>query len=192
MMNTPSIRIHITAEACIAGALFLLILPLHWLLSALATALIHELCHLLLLKLCGVTISDLTIRTGGAVITTGHMDPWQEFLSALAGPVGSLLTFFIFLDHAPVLSLCAGMQGIYNLLPLLPLDGGRILWCLLGWLFPRHRRSIMFLIRCCLSLIFCLLGLYTIIRTKAWMLSLPIIFLLLRKIPCKDGQERVQ
>lgn len=47
---------------------------------------------------------------------------------AAAGPLGSFL-FARAMTFFPEASVCALVQGIYNLLPVYPLDGGRIFRC---------------------------------------------------------------
>lgn len=107
-------------------ALLLLTLPLPWLLAAVTAALFHELCHLAAVKLAGGTVTGLTIGPGGAVME-GQLPPGVgEGFAILAGPVGSLA--LLSMCHVcPRIALCAGVQGLYNLLPLPWLDGGRAL-----------------------------------------------------------------
>lgn len=49
-----------------------------------------------------------------------------EILSALAGPAGSFLLLSLY-RVAPHIAICGLIQGMYNLLPVYPLDGGRAL-----------------------------------------------------------------
>ena len=91
-----------------------------------AAMLCHELGHLAALLACGVHLHGLRLEVGGAVLETGPMDYRREILCALAGPAVNLLLlplgrrFPLFV----VLSLCL---ALFNLLPILPLDGGRAL-----------------------------------------------------------------
>ena len=91
---------------------------------------IHELCHLLSLWLLGIPVSQLTFTLTGAKMQTGPMAPAQECLSAAAGPLGGLLPM-LFCRYIPRIAICGLVQSLYNLLPLFPLDGGRILRCCL-------------------------------------------------------------
>lgn len=107
-------------------ALLLLTLPLPWLLAAVTAALFHELCHLAAVRLAGGRVTGLTIGPGGAVME-GQLPPGVGAgLAILAGPAGSL-TLLALCHVCPRIALCAGIQGLFNLLPLPWLDGGRAL-----------------------------------------------------------------
>ena len=56
----------------------------------------------------------------------GCLSPVRELLAAAAGPVGSL-SLMLMGRLFPRLALCGLVQGLFNLLPIYPLDGGRIL-----------------------------------------------------------------
>lgn len=128
-----------TADASVyfLGALLLLTLPLRWLLAAVIAAVIHELCHMLAVRLLGGTIMGVTIGPGGAVMETTPFSRGKELVCALAGPVGSLLLLSL-CRWIPRIALCAGVQALYNLLPVYPLDGGRVLHCAAGLVLPER------------------------------------------------------
>lgn len=183
------IDVQLSPGACIVGALALLILPLRWIAGAVFAAVFHEWCHYLALRICGIRIFGFAVSTNGAVLETEPMDRWQELICALAGPAGS---FLLALMHRwlPVAALCAGVQGLYNLLPLYPFDGGRVLRCLVG----AQRAEII-----CRILIFALavLGIYCFARLKMGFGMMAAVYLLIhraafRKIPCKDRPLGVQ
>lgn len=91
-----------------------------------AAMLCHELGHLAALLACGVPVRRLRLELGGAVLETGAMDYRREILCALAGPAVNLLLLPLGrrFPMFAVLSLCL---ALFNLLPILPLDGGRAL-----------------------------------------------------------------
>jgi len=117
--------IHADGTFWIFLALLILTLPLNWVLSALLAAAVHELCHLLMMRFLGINVYSLRIRPGGAMLDTGPMSPKEELLSALAGPLGSFFLLAL-VRTAPRITLCALVQGLFNLLPLGDMDGGRI------------------------------------------------------------------
>ncbi len=111
---------------------FALICVLAWLdgrlcLWFMAGVLCHEAGHFLVLKLCGVKICGFSLRLTGAMICTGQTGYGQECLCALAGPAASLLAAGISLRLLPRFAVLNGLLAAVNLLPLYPLDGGRIL-----------------------------------------------------------------
>lgn len=103
-----------------------------------ASLLVHEMAHTLVALLLGVKVRDIEILPFGGQARiedfTG-LEPDVEIYIALAGPLVSLflaaLCYFIFpwpnqqmVSFLIRLNLCL---GAFNLLPALPLDGGRIL-----------------------------------------------------------------
>ena len=129
------IRLDVEPSAMLLAAAGLLILPFDWLLSGILAAAVHEMGHLAALAYFGIRISELKIRAGGAVITTGYLPPIQEIISAAAGPLFSFLLVFLW-RWFPAVALFGFVQGMFNLIPIYPLDGGRILGCLLALLLP--------------------------------------------------------
>lgn len=124
-------RFRIEGAACFLLALGLLILPLKWLIAVCLAAGFHELCHYAAARLLGVTILSFSVGPGGCLLSTGPLTRRRELICAAAGPAGSLLLFFL-IHHFPLLAICGLVQGVYNLLPIYPMDGGRILRCIAG------------------------------------------------------------
>ena len=120
------VRIH--GSACLLWAFLLLCVPLRWLLSSLAAACFHELCHYAALRLIGGKILSLQIQANGTTMEIVPLPSEKELICALAGPMGSMLLLLL-IQVFPRVALCAGLQGIFNLLPLYPLDGGRAIRC---------------------------------------------------------------
>lgn len=129
--------IHLDNRACFLWAFFLLILPADWLLSAFFAACIHEVSHIAAIALLGGSVNSLALEPFGAVIHAEGIDGWKEILSAVAGPLGSFFSVLV-IRQFPVFGLCALVQGAYNLLPVYPLDGGRILYGILRQLCPNE------------------------------------------------------
>ena len=113
----------------------------------------HELGHLLTLKTLGVPIYRISLQAGGACLLTAHMSYRDELLSAAAGPVMNLISALLFLHRVPVFALVNLTLFLFNLLPFYPLDGGRILRCLLQLLLRGGRAAILTERIICLSCI---------------------------------------
>lgn len=114
-----------------------LVLPVNWLFSMIFAAVFHELCHYVSIRMTGNEVVFLTITGHGMVMQTTPLSAVQECLCALAGPMGSMLLFLCY-PVIPRISICAGVQGVFNLLPVYPLDGGRIINALLGIFLSEH------------------------------------------------------
>ncbi len=112
----------------------------------------HEAAHLLAAKALGVGVSQLKLMPFGGAIALENpyaLAPSKLLAVAAAGPVGSLvaLTTSAALAHwrlvSPTLALALVrtnlMLGLFNLLPALPLDGGRMLYALLEGRLGRTR-----------------------------------------------------
>ena len=122
--SCPRLNFQIDGAACLLGALALLMLPIHWIAAAVIAAGVHEACHLIALKLCGCRLAGFSIGSSGATIETEPLSPVAEMICSLAGPLGSLALLLV-ARWMPHIALCAAVQGIFNLLPVPALDGGR-------------------------------------------------------------------
>ncbi len=154
----------------------------------------HELAHLLAAKLCRVGIAEIRLMPfgGSARIENPYrLSPSQLIPTAAAGPAANLLLAVGIAALAQWRVLLPGRAVelirpnltlmLFNLLPALPLDGGRILCALLGpWLGERRAQSLLLwsgrLLAGALLLAFALGGL----ERGIWNLSLPLaaVFLL--------------
>lgn len=121
--------VQIDYSAYLLFALCILLLPVRWVLGAVFAAAVHELFHLATICIFRVGISGIRIHLGGIVIQTDAMETWVEACCALSGPIGSF-SVLLFARQCPEAALIALCQGIFNLLPIYPLDGGRFLRCI--------------------------------------------------------------
>lgn len=101
--------------------------------------LVHEAGHFMVLRLCGIPVTGISLGLCGAVMDTGCMSYRQEFLCAAAGPAASVLLGLPVLPFASMLGLISLGLAAVNLLPLYPLDGGRMLHAFLMLLLPQKR-----------------------------------------------------
>jgi len=106
--------------------------------STFLIAAIHELSHILCAKLLGVKISHVTIFPFGvAAVLSGEYirNSAKEFAIAFCGPFINLVLFWILhflsqVSNSTVINYCADVNlamCAVNLVPTLPLDGGRML-----------------------------------------------------------------
>ena len=180
---------------CIGAAFLLLVLPLEWVLSAITAALIHELSHILAVLLLGGRILQIRVSVMGCEIETAPMDSLRSALCIMAGPMGSFLLLLL-RRNVPQIAVCGLLQGAYNLLPVLPLDGGRILYCVLCACCQNAAQKIM---RWCRYMV---CGGIFLVTAAAFLQSrdlFPLIgglifnaALLRRKIPCKENRIGLQ
>ena len=105
--------------------LAVLLLPLRVLLGIVLAAAVHELGHLTAMYFLGVPVLGIVFRPSGARIEAGPMESGEEILCALAGPVAGALVIFGW-KWFPELALAGLVQTVFNLIPIYPLDGGRV------------------------------------------------------------------
>lgn len=114
--------------------------------AALSAAAAHELGHLTAIYVAGGQVSRLRLTAVGAELRLeGTLSYGRELLCALAGPLVNLLLAFGAARLGAV--VFAGLNlvlGLFNLLPLSALDGGRALSCLTALLLgPESARRLL-------------------------------------------------
>lgn len=183
-------RLCVDATFLILGALCVIILPFQWILGAFWAAFFHECCHLASIYLLGGCVNRIYIGPSGAVIEVSMMTKVGELFCTVAGPAGSFF-LLLFRGWFPELATCGLFQGAFNLLPIYPLDGGRILTCILYLICPkiaeRWTSRIGFFLSVCLAVFS--------VACKFWPAVILFIALIragMRKIPCKEGNLAVQ
>lgn len=101
---------------------------------------LHELTHLFVAKILGYKIYKIELFPFGGVaeyMGMVEMDPPNEILIALSGPLFNFFVvavFFILPFESEFISMVIELNlliGLFNIVPVLPLDGGRIFRSLL-------------------------------------------------------------
>lgn len=179
-----SFRLSVSPGAALFYPLLLLTAE-DWELSALLGGiLVHEAGHVLALLCSGGRVRGLTLELSGLRMDAAlPPSPRAEALCALAGPAAGLLWSGIAAQIGGERFLFASglsaLLSLFNLLPCLPLDGGRAILALSG----RTR-----LLRT--SGLFCSLGLlWAALRLRLYLTLLPALWLLCRQFSPELSKE---
>lgn len=121
------------------------------LLSLFAVVFVHELGHVAAARMFGVPVISVQMLPFGGVAViedSGQLTPGREIVIALAGPLQNLLLIACsWVIHTagwwdgPFLYYfieCNILIALFNLLPVLPLDGGKVWMALCSIVFPYH------------------------------------------------------
>ena len=122
-----SLEVRPGAVVLLSGLYFLL--PLRWCARLALTVTVHELGHVAALILCGAQVCGLRMEGCGLVLRcTPPEGALRTVTAALAGPAAGAGLFCILRGLGYI--ACAELSLLFscvNLLPVLPLDGGRTL-----------------------------------------------------------------
>jgi len=148
------IRIHLLFWAVIG----LSVMTGHFLevLTLFIIVLIHELGHVAMARELGWTVTEVQLLPFGGVATMEDAyatDPLDEIVVALAGPFLNLVMMaFSYLcwysgvwteEWARFFLVSNVTIALFNLLPIWPLDGGRIVLAVLCWFMPYRQAAIL-------------------------------------------------
>ena len=135
-------RIKITIEPgfLLYTAILALVIPIRLLLAWYLAVIIHEMGHYTALRLLHIQIFALKVELSGITLLTERIGGLREIVCAAAGPVFGF-SILLIADYLPCTAAFACIHSAYNLLPIYPLDGGRIVRCLFQEL-KRHQAKI--------------------------------------------------
>lgn len=167
LRQEKKVQVDIQAGALVLCAALVLTLPLQWVVGMFVAAAVHECFHALAVWLLGGKIVRIVIGPGGAKMEATPMEGGKTLFCALAGPVGSV-SLLLFSRWLPRTAICGLVQGCYNLLPLLPLDGGNALSILLSILYPADEKHIMMVFQRSFLLFLLALSAWMVFRTGIW------------------------
>jgi len=138
-------------------------------------ATLHETAHIIVAKRCKVPISKVEILPFGITmhpVEESVLKPADEVKICLAGPLCNFAVAYLvwrfyngaFGEYVVIFNLA---MGIFNLLPALPLDGGRIMRALLVKRFGHIRStSVAFNITKIVAVAMGVFGIWVIVTTK--------------------------
>lgn len=155
--------VEVTPGFALLLAFLLCIDPAELSLPFLLAAALHELGHLICMKLLRIPVYRLRIGLTGAILSTGTMNRRQEWKVAATGPLINLLCALV--APNPGFAQVNLLLACFNLLPVWPLDGGRILLAC----FPIYGAqiseivSIALLVLGCVLTAICHLGLWPLL-----------------------------
>lgn len=139
---------------------------------------VHELGHLLTMVILRIPVYGVSLTIAGAQIRSGPMSNTKEALCALAGPFSNIVLGALVLHTIPQLAIVSFCLAAVNLLPLYPLDGGRILLCVLRTYLSEEKLGrvvkivnaavcVLLMISACWAAIYLQAGLWPIFTTLA-------------------------
>ena len=168
-------RIKVLPGFAASGLLLAAFTPLSALLSFYAAATAHEAAHLAVIMLLGGEIKQMELGFLEVRICTGTLKYRTEFFAVLAGPCLNLACGMIFRTLWPSFAAMSMLLGIFNLLPVWPLDGSKAIRSGLSMLLPPTISDGI-----CISLSYLVMGillLFALYACKEWNLGIwPILF----------------
>lgn len=112
-----------------------------WIPIVFLSVLVHELAHAAAIAMLGFGASQIVLTgMGGVTINQRRARPWQNLIISVAGPAASFALYFLcawltnnvaltrtdkmLVVFVPLMAIANLWWGIFNLLPVPPLDGG--------------------------------------------------------------------
>lgn len=134
-------RITISLALTLAAAFIYYVVSIETAIAIALPVAVHELAHIIALRFFGLKVKSVRAElTGLCIDYCGFAEPVAHIAAAFAGPAGG----FIYAYAASLIARetgCAWMElsagislllSVFNLLPVLPLDGGRALYAALA------------------------------------------------------------
>ncbi len=130
-LKIADLRLYIGYEVVAAMAAVLLLDRENRVICCFAAALLHELGHLLMMRLFSVRVRGLKLRLFDVLIEADEPASFRaDICITLGGVLMNFICAGIFCPFSLKLGLPHVMLGIFNLLPVMSLDGGRLLYLL--------------------------------------------------------------
>ncbi len=145
-----NMRVSISPTMFLMGVFFIAVGRAYEFVCSLTAVILHEFAHARVAKKFGYALNEIKLMPYGAALC-GNVDMTlkHEIAIAAAGPIVNLVLGLIFAAmwwivpssyaFTQVFCVCNMYIGIFNLLPVYPLDGGRITLALLSHRFDRKK-----------------------------------------------------
>ena len=182
--SAPGFPVELSAGAAAALACLLWIDPGGLFFPFLFAAVLHECGHITCLYLLGAEPQRLSVGLSGAELCIGRLPPSREALCAAAGPAVNLLCAPVFFGLFPRFAAMSLLLALSNLLPVFPLDGGRILCAF----FPRVGEAVSV----CTQMLLFGFGIYLTLKLRFGLWPLLVSALLIVKsVTVRTNEEKM-
>lgn len=128
-------QIYLDRNFLLFFVVLLMVLPLPWISACILAAAVHEAGHYVSIRLIGGKGIQFGMYAFRAKMKLPTLSLKREMICALAGPTAGLMMLLL-IHWMPRTAVCAFCQSVWNLLPIYPLDGGRMVNCLVKLLLP--------------------------------------------------------
>lgn len=172
--------------------------------AVLPAVIVHELGHFLALRMLGARITQFRLDMAGFCMEyTGVLHRRGEFFAAFAGPLlGGIYTLLLSwigkYFYSEYLLCTAGVSLVlsaYNLLPAMPLDGGKCLYAALSGLFAMESVDVILsVVSVLVAMLMIAFGAYMAVRGKgaALLIAGGWIFFHCLKDACQNSRLRIK
>ena len=139
-------KLHLSPLTLLFFAIYLLVAHDLTLVATVSAIVIHELTHLIVLQLCNGRAARLSITPLGLSIEReGLLSHWNEVWLSLSAPLINLvLAGLFFAGDVSMYAVYANLSfGLFNLLPIYPLDGAKALFAALAHWCSHDRATVI-------------------------------------------------
>lgn len=170
-------------------------------LSYLATILMHEISHSSMANMLGYRLDTICLMPYGAKITGAlNVKYTDEILIAIAGPLFNIAVVVVLTAlwwlypplylYTETLVIANFVTAVFNFFPVYPLDGGRVLFALLGSRIPARKAArCMKIISITAAVIFSALFLLSLLYNVNINLIIIAVFCLLSAVTTRGDEE---